>query len=159
MNGGRIKQEPMRLTVASECSRFVVSGLCQRLQKTLCELNIVITLIAKRVVKRATPYGYSKRSTNIDSLVIYHPLPLFRLASRIQSRCLESLPTCIITLRYRVQTSVWMSGLRFSLRRYVVIALGATIKVIIPTSHNMLQMPTPSTPVHLMHKTVIQQVM
>ena len=47
LNGERVEQEPMRLTVASVCNDFVVLGLCQRVQRIPRESNIVVTLSAK----------------------------------------------------------------------------------------------------------------
>ena len=47
LDGERVEQEPMKLTVTSVCNDFVVLGLCQRVQKTPCESNLVVTLSVK----------------------------------------------------------------------------------------------------------------
>ena len=58
MDRGRVEQEPVRLTVASECNEFVVLGLCQRVQRILCVSNIVVTLSAKWVAKTRYAFKY-----------------------------------------------------------------------------------------------------
>ena len=47
LDGGCVEKEPLRLTLASECNDFDVLGLCQRLQRTLGKLSVVVTLSAK----------------------------------------------------------------------------------------------------------------
>ena len=99
LDGGRVEQEPVRPTVASECNDFVVLRLCQRVQKTPCVSNIVVTLSAKWVAKTRYTYGHLKGSTNSDSLLNHHPLLPLRSTLRVQSRCPETLQNRIIMLR------------------------------------------------------------
>ena len=154
-----VKNESTRLTVASECNDFVVLGLCQRVQRTPCESNTVVTSSPKWVSKSHYVCGQLKRSTDSDSLIINSPpLPLHALL-RVLSRYPEPLQNCTVVLQDTIWTLVWMSGLRFSLHQYAIISPRITIKDLSPVSHHMLQISTPSAQVHFMSKKLTRQTM
>ena len=72
----------MRLTVASECSEFVVLGLCQEYRGNPVGQPLLLLLLgsAKWVAKTRYTYESSKTLTNFDSLTIHDPLLPLRSA-------------------------------------------------------------------------------